>query len=80
MGEFCNSLAVCSVKWDKVFKSGLSKFCGRQPLNTCFRIRSFITVWKSEKQTRKINFEKHDEGLQYFQICYWISDKVVFIS
>ena len=22
----------CKKKWDKVFKSGLSKFCGRQPL------------------------------------------------
>ena len=21
-----------TIKWDKVFKSGLSKFCGRQPL------------------------------------------------
>ena len=26
---FCNRL---HYRWDKVFKSGLSKFCGRQPL------------------------------------------------
>ena len=25
-------ILLCRYKWDEVFKSGLSKFCGRQPL------------------------------------------------
>ena len=28
----CPSKEKCAFLWDEVFKSGLSKFCGRQPL------------------------------------------------
>ena len=66
-------LSVASVqcvpkKWDKVFKNGPSKICGRQPFNVSLS----LVFWKTEVLGNCLRFKVRNQCKSFLEdILYW---------